>query len=49
MTVTELASRMSMYELEEWAALARVEKEERDNDARISRVEAAAKANRLRK
>lgn len=49
MTVSELSSRISIYELEEWAALARVEKNERDDEARIRRVEAKAQANRLRK
>ena len=48
MTASELSSRISIYELEEWAALARVEIEERDHDARIRRVEANARANRGR-
>ena len=46
MTVAELGSRISIYELEEWAALARVEAKERADAARISRVEEAAQANR---
>lgn len=46
MTVTELESKITMQELEEWAELSRVKKEERDRDERIRRVECQARANR---
>ena len=46
MTVEELAARIDMRELEEWAVLSRVEREEQEDKARVRRVEAAAQRNR---
>lgn len=46
MTVAELSSRITVAELEEWAAVSRVQREEQEKQARIRRVEAQARANR---
>lgn len=46
MTAEELASRITMAELDEWAKLSEVERGEREQQERIARVERQAQANR---
>lgn len=46
MTAYELASRITMDELDEWARLSQTKDEERKQDERIARVRNNAQANR---